>query len=218
MLAGIPMYRELADIIHHHHERYDGMGYPDRVQGKDIPLLSRIITVADSFDAMTTNRIYKPRKTVDEALQELQQLSARQFDPEVVAVGLAVLRDADIPASISQLPKSQMEQRRFSYFFSDKLTGLYNEDYLQILLHNNQGLREYPCLHSLHVHNLEPFNRRLGWEQGNLLMARFAAELQSRYPEALLFRVYGRDFVIITARHFDLEAMRWFLTASRKQA
>jgi len=206
MLAGIPMYRELSDIIHHHHERYDGMGYPDQVQGTDIPLLSRIITVADSFDAMITNRIYKPRKTVDEALQELQQLSALQFDPEVVAVGLAVLRDADIPASISQLPKSQMEQRRFSYFFSDKLTGLYNEDYLQILLHNNQGLRQYSCLHSLHVHNLEPFNRRLGWEQGNLLMGRFAAELQSRYPEALLFRVYGRDFVIIAARHFDLEA------------
>jgi len=136
----------------------------------------------------------------------MQELSARQFDPEVVAVGLEVLRDAYIPASMSQLPKSQMEQRRFSYFFSDKLTGLYNEDYLQILLHNNQGLREYPCLHSLHLHNLEPFNRRLGWEQGNLLMARFAAELQSRYPEALLFRVYSRDFVIITARHFDFEA------------
>jgi two-component system, LuxR family, sensor histidine kinase TtrS len=206
MLASISMYRELAGIIRHHHERFDGMGYPDRLQGKKIPLLSRIITVADSFDAMTTNRIYKPRKTVAEALQELQDLSGSQFDPDVVAAGLKTLRPADIPESVSQLPKNRMEQRRFSYFFSDKLTGLYNEDYLQIILHNNQALREYRCLHSLHVKNLEQYNRRQGWEQGNLLMQKFATELQTRYPDALLFRAYGRDFVVITRHHIELDA------------
>ena len=204
MLEGIPMYRELAAIIRHHHERYDGMGYPDRLRGKDIPLLSRIIVVADSFDAMTTNRIYKPRKTVGEALEELQRFSGGQFDPEIVAIGCAILRDVNIPASISQLPKSQMEQRRFSYFFSDKLTGLYNEDYLQIILRNNQILEKYHCLHNLHMENLAQYNKRKGWEQGNLLMDKFAAELQIRYPEALLFRAYGRDFVVITTEHFDL--------------
>lgn len=204
MLAGIPMYKELAEIIRHHHERQDGMGYPDRLRGKDIPLLSRIMTVADSFDAMTTNRIYKPRKTIDEALQEMKTLSGSQFDPEVVEAGLKVLRNVEIPASISQLPKNDMEQRRFSYFFSDKLTGLYNEDYLQIMLHSDQTLRDYHCLHSLYINDLELYNKRLGWEQGNLLMTKFAAELQSRFPDALLFRAYGRDFVIITAYHFDL--------------
>ena len=206
MLAGIPMYKELAEIIRHHHERQDGMGYPDRLRGKEIPLLSRIMTVADSFDAMTTNRIYKPRKTIDEALQELKMLSGSQFDPEVVVAGLKVLRNVAIPESISQLPKNEMEQRRFSYFFGDKLTGLYNEDYLQIMLHSDQTLRKYHCLHSFYIKGLELYNKRLGWEQGNLLMTKFAAELQSRFPEALLFRAYGRDFVIITAHHFDLSA------------
>jgi two-component system, LuxR family, sensor histidine kinase TtrS len=206
MLASISMYKELAGIIRHHHERYDGMGYPDRLSGTTIPLLSRIITVADSFDAMTTNRIYKPRKTVDEALQELEMLSGSQFDPEVVAAGLKVLRNANIPESINQLPKNQMEQRRFSYFFSDKLTGLYNEDYLQIMLRNNQALREYHCLHTLHIIHLEQYNKRRGWEQGNLLIQKFAVELQSLYPEALLFRAYSRDFVMITAHHIALEA------------
>ncbi|MBB5347572.1 PhnD/SsuA/transferrin family substrate-binding protein [Desulfoprunum benzoelyticum] len=206
MLAGIPMYRELAEIIRHHHERHDGMGYPDHLGGKDIPLLARIIVVADSFDAMTTNRIYKPRKTVDEALRELNTLGGSQFDPDVVAAGLIALRNVEIPESINQLPRNQMEQRRFLYFFSDKLTGLYNEDYLQIMLRNNQVLREFHCLHSLHVNNLEQYNLRLGWEQGNLLMQKIATELQALFPGALLFRAYGRDFVIITARHVHLAA------------
>jgi putative nucleotidyltransferase with HDIG domain len=206
MLAGIPMYQELAETIRHHHERFDGMGYPDRLKGGEIPLLSRIIVVADSFDAMTTNRIYKPRKTVEQALEEIEALSGSQFDPEVVAVSRPALAGVVIEESISQLPKNQMEQRRFSYFFSDKLTGLYNEDYLQIILRNNLAPREFSCLHSLHVKGLDQYNRRQGWEEGNLLIQKFAAELQSRYPDALLFRVYGQDFIIITAEHFDLTA------------
>lgn len=206
MLAGIPMYQELAETIRHHHERFDGMGYPDRLKGGEIPLLSRIIVVADSFDAMTTNRIYKPRKTVEQALEEIETLSGSQFDPEVVAVSRPALAGVVIEESISQLPKNQMEQRRFSYFFSDKLTGLYNEDYLQIILRNNLAPREFSCLHSLHVKGLDQYNRRQGWEEGNLLIQKFAAELQSRYPDALLFRVYGQDFIIITVEHFDLTA------------
>jgi putative nucleotidyltransferase with HDIG domain len=205
MLAGIPMYSELAAIIRHHHERFDGTGYPDRLQGEAIPLLSRIITVADSFDAMTTNRIYKPRKSVAAALEELKRLSGSQFDPAVVAVGLRVLHDVTIPEAANQLPKNQMEQRRFSYFFSDRLTGFFNEDYLRIMLRNGQVAKQYHCLHSLHIKNLEQYNSRHGWEQGNVLMQQFAGELQARYPQALLFRIYGRNFVIMTISHFELD-------------
>jgi GGDEF domain-containing protein len=55
------------------------------------------------------------------------------------------------------------------------------------------------------VENLEQYNRQMGWEQGNLLMEKFAAELQLRYPDTLLFRAYGRDFVVISAEHFEME-------------
>ena len=205
MLANIASYQELADIIRHHHERYDGMGYPDRLKGKDIPLLARIIVVADAFDAMTTNRIYKPRKAIKEALGELQRLSGSQFDPEVVVAAQKVLKDVKIPGSITQLPKTQMEQRRFSYFFSDKITGLYNEDYLQIILQNNKELQEYHCLHSLHIRNLQRYNQDQGWENGNILMQKFAIELRHCYPDTLLFRVYGQYFVIIAKLHFEMD-------------
>ncbi|TBV80300.1 MAG: HD domain-containing protein [Desulfobulbaceae bacterium] len=62
MLSQSKMYQNLAGIILHHHERYDGRGYPDRLQGPNIPLLSCIIAVADAFDAMTTTRIYRAKK------------------------------------------------------------------------------------------------------------------------------------------------------------
>ena len=204
ILSNITMYEELAGIIRHHHERYDGMGYPDRLKGKEIPPLSRILVVADAFDAMTTNRIYKPRKAISEALQDLQQLSGSQFDPDVVVAALKALKDVEVPEAISQLPKTQMEQRRFSYFFSDKLTGLYNEDYLQIILRNNKDLQEYHCFHSLHIGNLQQYNQQHGWEEGNVLMQKFALELQTLYPETLLFRAYAQYFVIISKEHFDV--------------
>ncbi|MCF8057558.1 MAG: PhnD/SsuA/transferrin family substrate-binding protein [Desulfocapsa sp.] len=206
MLSNITMYKELAGIIRHHHERYDGTGYPDQLRGKDIPPLSRIIVVADSFDAMTTNRIYKPRKEIAEALKELKQLSGIQFDPEVVKVAAKVLKDVQVPKAITQLPKTQMEKRRFSYFFSDKITGLYNEDYLQIILRNNKELHDYHCLHSLHIRDLQHYNQVHGWEQGNILMQKFALELQERYQNSLLFRTYGQYFVIISRKHFEMNA------------
>lgn len=206
MLSNISMYKDLAGIIRHHHERYDGMGYPDRLLAEDIPPLSRIIVVADSFDAMTTNRIYKPRKAIPEALQELKQLSGSQFDPEIVVAANKVLKDVQVPEAITQLPQNQMEQRRFSYFFSDKITGLYNEDYLQIILRNNKELQEYHCLHSLHIKELQHYNQQQGWEQGNILMQKFAMELQERYPDTLLFRAYGQYFIIIALEHFEMSA------------
>ncbi len=75
-------------IIRHHHERWDGNGYPDGLKGEEIPLLSRIITVADAFDAMTSHRSYRPAKSIIESANELQLNSGTQFDPEIVKVFL----------------------------------------------------------------------------------------------------------------------------------
>ena len=73
-----------ASIIRHHHERWDGKGYPDGLKETEIPFLSRIITVADSFDAMVSNRPYRPSKPIDQALKELERCKGTQFDPEIV--------------------------------------------------------------------------------------------------------------------------------------
>jgi HD-GYP domain-containing protein (c-di-GMP phosphodiesterase class II) len=77
-------FHEAALLLLHHHERLDGSGYPSRLRGSEIPLGSRLISIADSFDALTTNRPYRQARTCDEALNELQRCAGTQFDPYVV--------------------------------------------------------------------------------------------------------------------------------------
>jgi putative two-component system response regulator len=78
----------LLPIIRHHHERFDGDGYPDRLAGKEIPHLARIVAVCDSFDALVNDRPYRARRPVEEALAELADGAGKQWDPEVVDVML----------------------------------------------------------------------------------------------------------------------------------
>ena len=74
----------LESSVRHHHERYDGTGYPDRLKGDGIPIEARLILAADTFDAMTSNRPYRRALSTERALTELEQFSGKQFDPEVV--------------------------------------------------------------------------------------------------------------------------------------
>lgn len=76
---------DIAQIVRHHHERWDGMGYPDGLAGPAIPLGGRIIAVADAFNAMTSDRIYRPALPMERAWAELRAHSGTQFDPEIVA-------------------------------------------------------------------------------------------------------------------------------------
>jgi putative two-component system response regulator len=75
---------EIARIVRHHHERFDGTGYPDRLVAADIPLGARIIAVADAFSAMTTNRVYRAAIPAEAAWQELRTNAGSQFDPAIV--------------------------------------------------------------------------------------------------------------------------------------
>jgi len=86
ILRKVKTFRRIALIVKHHHERFDGEGYPDGLKGEEIPIESRIITVADSFDAMVSPRPYRREMNIEEAMKEISNHSGEQFDPEVVAV------------------------------------------------------------------------------------------------------------------------------------
>ena len=87
-LSQIQFFRSTLPGVRHHHERIDGAGYPDGIQGDNIPLTARILLIADTFDAMTTTRPYRKGLDFDFAYKELKQFSGRQFDPQLVQVFL----------------------------------------------------------------------------------------------------------------------------------
>ena len=91
---------DAALLLLHHHERLDGNGYPGRLKGVEIPLGSRLIAVADTFDALTTNRPYRPGRNVDEAGFEIRRCIGTQFDPDVVNAFCASL-DATFDATLT---------------------------------------------------------------------------------------------------------------------
>ncbi|EQB88602.1 hypothetical protein M918_23995 [Clostridium sp. BL8] len=84
IIRPVESLKYLSPLILHHHERYDGKGYPHNLKGEEIPYLARILTVVDSFDAMTSNRPYNKRKTYEEGIEELKKCSGTQFDPVIV--------------------------------------------------------------------------------------------------------------------------------------
>ena len=91
ILAKVEDYAEIARIVRHHHERMDGNGYPDRLPGDQIPLLSRIIAVADAYNAMTSGRPYRDAMPSRVARFRLAQAAGTQFDTNVVAAFEAIL-------------------------------------------------------------------------------------------------------------------------------
>ncbi|MDP2891537.1 MAG: DUF3369 domain-containing protein [Bacillota bacterium] len=95
ILSAVSMFKDVVPIVRCHHERIDGNGYPDRLKGPKIPLMARIIAIADAFDAMMSDRQYRSRLTLDEAKQQLVQGKDTQFDGEIVETFLAILENYD---------------------------------------------------------------------------------------------------------------------------
>ena len=95
ILSKVEDYADIARIVRHHHERVDGHGYPDGIAGEEIPLLSRIIGVADAYDAMTSDRPYREAMPSRVARLRLAQSVESQFDTTIVAAFEAVLAGAD---------------------------------------------------------------------------------------------------------------------------
>ncbi len=97
ILRRLTPYRQIVRIVRHHHERWDGRGYPDGLSGEQIPFGSRVIAVADTYDAMTSDRAYRRAMTHEQAMAEIRRCAGTQFDPAVVAAFERAMA-AEVPA------------------------------------------------------------------------------------------------------------------------
>jgi len=96
ILEGVEEFKEYALVTRHHHERWDGTGYPDGLKGKEIPTGARILAVADAYDAMTSDRPYRKAMPPIEAAKELWRYKGTQFDPEAVDAFITALKEHGI--------------------------------------------------------------------------------------------------------------------------
>ncbi|MBN2825587.1 MAG: HD domain-containing protein [Campylobacterales bacterium] len=190
-------YHQIAKIIKYHHEKYDGSGYPDGLSSNEIPLLSRIMTIADSFDAMTTNRVYKARMNIQEALEELEKNKGSHFDPDIIPYAISYFSQLEAIDVNSVLPKDSMSQYRFAYFFKDNLTNVYNAAYLDIFLTENLAEQLYDKCCIVDLHNLHPYNKKFSWEHGDKVLQRLAAHIIKIAQTTMIFRVQGDKFIVL---------------------
>lgn len=91
LLSKNPSLKSLSSTVRHHHERYDGLGYPDGLRGNQIPLEARIVAVADAIDAMSSNRVYRPALSRDAIIAELKNNAGIQFDPQIIEIAIGLL-------------------------------------------------------------------------------------------------------------------------------
>jgi PAS domain S-box-containing protein/putative nucleotidyltransferase with HDIG domain len=97
ILQPIKQFRKIVPLLRHHHERVDGNGYPDGLKGDDIPLLARVLSVADAYDSMVSDRPYRKAPGKEFAVSELKRCSGTQFDPRIVDAFLRVLDEQSLP-------------------------------------------------------------------------------------------------------------------------
>ena len=96
ILSSFKSLKNVNEGALYHHERYDGNGYPEKRAGEDIPLIARMICVADSFDAMNSNRVYRNKLTMDDIINEIEKNKGKQFDPKIADIFLRLIREGSI--------------------------------------------------------------------------------------------------------------------------
>jgi putative two-component system response regulator len=96
LLEPLDLLASARPVVRHHHERWDGGGYPDQLSGDAIPLSARIVSVADSIEVMTSRQLYRPSRTPDEVVDELRTNAGRQWDPEIVELALGLIERGEL--------------------------------------------------------------------------------------------------------------------------
>ena len=210
ILKNISLIDHVQEIVRNHHERYDGNGYPDGLKGKEIPLHARIVAVADSYDAMSSQRIYRNQLPPEKIIQELENNKGTQFDPEITDIFLKLLREDRIHVkedhlSITentQIPEAEIEM---SQFISDIMSTIRtqkakeNLDFLTGLPNRNKGEQAIAqlmkhhsgCLVFMDMDNLKTINDIYGHKAGDRVLKLLGNLLLENSSECLVCRLGG---------------------------
>lgn len=215
ILKNISLIDHVQEIVRNHHERYDGNGYPDGLKGEEIPIRARIVAVADSYDAMSSQRIYRNQLPLEKIIRELEHNKGTQFDPEIADIFLKLLSEDRVHvkedylsmAENDQLPEAEIEM---SKFISDIMSTLRtqknreNLDFLTGLPTRNKGeqvvaqlmQRHSGCLAFMDMDNLKTVNDIYGHKAGDRVLKLLGTLLLEYTSECIVCRLGGDEFLL----------------------
>ena len=206
ILKDIKMFPNVSLGAKYHHERYDGRGYPNGLKGEEIPMVARIIGIVDSYDAMTSNRVYRKRLQNEIVMQELLKGKGTQFDPFLVDRFIELLEDGEM---LKNVPTNDMVMPVFE---TDKIcggitkeeTGLNSKlDYLTGLLGREQGEKEITeslrngsgCVMIMDLDNFKSINEKYGHLAGDYVLKLVADVLKDVSEQDIVCRMGGDEFL-----------------------
>lgn len=206
ILKDIKMFKDVSIGAKYHHERFDGRGYPESLKGEEIPLVARIIGVVDSYDAMTSNRVYRKRLQDEVVKEELLKGRGTQFDPELVDKFMELLEAGNLQQNIPD------EDMVMPIFNSDKIYGGITKeesgldtktDYLTGLLGREQGEKEIAeslrngsgCVMMIDLDNFRQVNAQYGHLAGDYVLKITADVLKEVSEKDIICRMGGDEFL-----------------------
>ncbi len=206
ILKDIKMFPNVSVGAKYHHERFDGRGYPSGLKGDEIPIVARIIGIVDSYDAMTSNRVYRKRLQDEMVRQELVRGKGSQFDPYLVDQFMELLEEGNLQQNIPE------EDMVMPIFNSDKIyggvtreeTGLNTKlDYLTGLLGREQGEKEITeslrngngCIMMIDLDNFREMNDKFGHLAGDYVLKEVADLLKDVSRKNIVCRMGGDEFL-----------------------
>lgn len=218
ILKDIHMIKDVADGALYHHERFDGRGYPFGLSGKEIPLCARIIGIADAYDAMTSNRIYRAKLSEKKVLEEFEKGRGTQFDPELTDLFVSMLREgfyvshencadsesadeggSDFAGESSALLNKVLTEYTVGIQSSatiDALTGLLSRRYAENKIGELLAKRYTGAFLMIDMDNFKYINDTFGHIAGDKLLKLFADALVACTGERdILCRIGGDEFV-----------------------
>lgn len=215
ILKDITMIPHVTDVAKYHHERYDGKGYPEGLAGEEIPLQARIVTIADSYDAMNSRRIYREALKGEVIYEEFEKNMGTQFDPEITAVFLKMLKENRVQIKENENGNEDLDgnagvEKETGKFISDLVKTMRsqessdNYDYLTGLLMRSKGeiqiaknMKEHAgCLAFVDMDNLKKINDIYGHKAGDRAL-KLLGNLISDCPKgSVACRFGGDEFVL----------------------
>ncbi len=214
LVRQVPALQSIAPAVLHHHERFDGDGYPGRLRGEAIPLEARIIAIADTFSAMTSDRPYSAACTSEEACLEIERCAGGQFDPQVAAMFVEEVRrrppDEHAAAPLAADPELDLHRADGgfvlgapSFGITDSLTLLYSHRHFHETPRaqaQRAAMQDRPfAVILVQLVGLAEVNRSRGFAEGDAVLQSVAAVVQQAAAncEGLAFRASGRRIALL---------------------